>query len=153
MSIKASRLAVLGGTLAIVATALSIPVAVLADNWWAGSEKSGDCWIPNRQTSYDQCQYPRNGGSYERVQGARQIGGFYVNPTVDGYSGKIPLEYRINGGGWRRTEITLSARSGNYIDFGNGVNNFNFRFPRSDNSPLNAGGYRINFTFNYDLDR
>ena len=151
MSIKTSKIAALGGTVAVLVASLSIPVVVLANNW-AGLERKGDCYVPNPQTSYDKCEFPRNGGAYERVNGARQIGGFYVNPTVDGYSGKIPLEYRVNGGGWTRTEITLNVTSGNYIDFGDGVNNFNFRFPRPDKGPLYGGGYAMTFRFNYDLD-
>lgn len=149
MSRKSSKLAALGGALAILATPLSIPVAVQAGNWWAGAERSGSCTM----AAYDGCVFPRNSNAYQTVGGARQIGGFYVNPTNNvNYTGKIPLEYRVNGGQWLRTEITMNATSGNYIDFGNGVKNFNFRFPR----PSGAVGDKkaiIYFKFNYDLDR
>jgi hypothetical protein len=95
------------------------------------------------------CQY----GSYGKGN-ARQIGGFYVNPTNNvGHTGTIPLEYRVNGGQWIRRNITMNATSGNYIDFGNGVSSFDFRFPRPDRSPLRDGIGTISFKFNYDLDR
>lgn len=148
-----SKVAFLGGMLAILASTISIPVAVQAGNWWAGPERSGSCYMSRRDVPFN-CQF----GSYTRVSGARQIGGFYVNPTNNptnnvGQTGKIPLEYRINGGGWQRTEITMNATSGNYIDFGNGVRSFDFRFIRPDRGPLNGGNGTIYFKMNYDLDR
>ena len=49
-------------------------------------------------------------------------------------------------------QITLNQTSGNYIDFGNGVQNFDFRFLRPADDSL-GGGSTIKFNFNYDLDR
>jgi len=117
-------------------------------NWWAGSERSGSCYIPNRQTSFN-CQF----GSYRVVNRARQIGGFYVNPTHQFRgNGTIPMQYRINGGGWINRNLTLNATSGNYIDFGNGVSSFDFRILRPASDSL-GGGSTTSFKFNYDLDR
>lgn len=144
-----SKVAFIGGMLAILASTISIPVAVQAGNWWAGPERRGSCYMPYLTRSFT-CKF----GSYKRVSGARQIGGFYVNPTNNvGQTGKIPLEYRINRGGWQRTEITMNATSGNYIDFGNGVRRFDFRFIRPDRGPLSSREGTIYFTMNYDLDR
>jgi hypothetical protein len=143
-----SKVAVLGGTFAILATTMSIPVAVQAGNWWAGPERSGSCYIPNRQTSFD-CQF----GSYRVVSGARQIGGFYVNPRhQSGKNGSIPIEYRTNGGQWISRQLTLNSTSANYIDFGNGVKSFDFRFKRPESEEL-GGGTTTYFRMNYDLDR
>jgi hypothetical protein len=143
-----SKVAVLGGTLTILATIMSIPVAVQAGNWWAGAERSDSCYIPNRQTSFN-CQF----GSYRVVSGARQIGGFYVNPRhQSGKNGSIPIEYRINGGRWISRQLTLNSTSANYIDFGNGVKSFDFRFKRPESEEL-GGGTTTYFRMNYDLDR
>jgi hypothetical protein len=115
---------------------------------WAGKEKSGSCYIPNRQTNFD-CKF----GSYVTVKGARQIAGFYIIPKhQSGAPGRIPIQYRINGGAWIDQQLTLNQIDGNYIDFGNGVQRFDFRFLRPAQDSL-GGGSTINFKFNYDLDR
>jgi hypothetical protein len=116
---------------------------------WAGDERSGSCYIPNRQTNFN-CQF----GSYKTVNGARQIGGFYINPRHQfGTSGRIPIQYRINGGGWIDAQLTLNVTTGgNYINFGNGVQSFDFRFLRPAQDSL-GGGSTIYFKFNYELDR
>jgi hypothetical protein len=141
----------------IIASVLSASIAIsilnviarpALANSWAGDERSGECYIPNRQTSFT-CQF----GSYGKGREARQIGGFYINPTHQfGGSGSIPIQYRINGGGWRDAQVTLNQTSGNYIDFGDGVDNFDFRFVRPTQDSL-GGGSTIKFKFNYDLDR
>jgi hypothetical protein len=116
--------------------------------WWAGNEKSGQCYIPNRQTTFT-CQF----GAYGKGREGRQIGGFYINPRHQfGGSGTIPIQYRINGGGWINARVTLNATSGNYINFGNGVDNFDFRLVRPVQDSL-GGGSTMYFKFNYDLDR
>ncbi|HBE17467.1 MAG TPA: hypothetical protein DDW51_07595 [Cyanobacteria bacterium UBA11367] len=126
---------------------VSFPSSASA-NWWAGSERSGSCTIPNRQTSFN-CRY----GPYRVVNGASQIGGFYVNPRERyGNNGTIPIEYRINGGGWVRRDLVLNSTSENYIDFGNGVRYFEFRFLRPE-SVDQRNDNSITYTFNYDLDR
>lgn len=146
---KITRVTILQSAIAALTIATSLPLAAQASNWWAGPERSGECYIPNMQTSF-RCQF----GPYRRVQGARQIGGFYINPTNRvGQTGRIPLEYRVNGGNWVPAFITMNATRGNYIDFGNGVHSFEYRFPRPQNGPLRAGGGTIYFRMNYDLDR
>ena len=148
MLIRFSKITIFSGVCAVLSGIFLTPMPVLA-NWWAGSERTGSCYIPNMQTSFN-CQF----GTYRTVSGARQIGGFYVNPTNNvGHTHPIPLEYRVNGGQWTRVSLRMNATSGNYIDFGNGVQSFDYRFPRPDNSPLRVGGGTIFFRFNYDLDR
>lgn len=141
----------------IIAGVLSVSIATSILNviarpalaqWWAGNEKSGSCFIPARQTNFD-CKF----GPYKTVNGARQIGGFYINPRhQSGAAGKIPIQYRVNGGAWIDRQLTLNETTGNYIDFGKGVQNFDFRFLRPAQDSL-GGGSTINFKFNYDLDR
>jgi hypothetical protein len=116
---------------------------------WAGDEKWGACTIPNRQRNFT-CQY----GPYRTVNGARQIGGFYINPRHEfGTPGRIPIQYRINGGPWIDAQLTLNVTTGgNYINFGNGVQSFDFRFLRPTQDSL-GGGSTIQFKFNYELDR
>jgi len=136
--------------LALLSTFLlsSLAPAAVAGNWWAGPERRGSCYIPNRQTSY-RCRF----GRYRRVSGARQIGGFYLNPTNNlGYTGPVVLEYRTNGGDWQQRTLTMNATSGNYINFGYGVTSFDYRFPRPQSSLLGDGGGTIYFRMNYDLD-
>jgi hypothetical protein len=143
-----SKNAVLGSAIAILATTVLAPIAVQAGNSWAGPERSGSCYIPNRQTSFN-CQF----GLYRLVTGAKQIGGFYVNPKhQSGKNGTIPIQYRINGGQWISKRLTLNSTSANYIDFGNGVRSFDFRFQRPESDEL-GGGSTINFKMNFDLDR
>jgi len=130
---------------------MSFPLRASA-NEWAGNERSGSCNIPNnRQTTFN-CQY----GPYRLPtrSGARQISGFYVNPrNQSGRGGTIPIEYRINGGGnWVRRSVVLNSTTANYINFGNGVLSFEFKFLRP-NSEEGWDGTTTNFTFNYDLDR
>ncbi|HLO85669.1 MAG TPA: hypothetical protein VK203_11785 [Nostocaceae cyanobacterium] len=132
---------------AILMGTVSFPLSAFA-NWWAGSERSGSCYIPNRQTNFT-CQF----GTYRVVNGARQIGGFYVNPRhQSGSNGDIPIQYRINGGSWINRTLKLNSTSANYIDFGNGVTSFDFRFLRPSSENL-GGGSTTYFKFNYDLDR
>lgn len=148
MSKAISRLAILAGLSAVLSSFLSAPALA---NWWErNKEREGSCYIPNMQTSFH-CNF----GPYRTIPGARQIGGFYVNPRNDvDHSTPIPLEYRLNGTGqWTRVFIQMNATSGNYIDFGDGVQSFEYRFPRPDQGPLRGGGGTIHFTFNYDLDR
>jgi hypothetical protein len=121
-------------------------------NLWAGAEKTGECMIPNRQTTFT-CQF----GSYfyqtKEVSNARQIGGFYINPKHQfGGNGVIPIQYRVNGGNWMNAQVTLNQTNGNYIDFGDGVKSFDFRILRPADDSL-GGGSTIYFKFNYDLDR
>ncbi len=143
-----SKVAVLGGTLTILATIMSIPVAVQAGNWWAGPERSGSCYIPNRQASFN-CKF----GPYRLVTCDKKICGFYVNPRHQSCkNGTIPIEYRINGGQWISRRLTLNSTSANYIDFGNGVRSFEFRFKRPESEEL-GGGSTTSFKMNYDLDR
>ena len=117
-------------------------------NLWAGDEKGYSCFIPNRQTNFD-CQY----GSFPTVNNARQIGGFYINAKHQfGGGGVIPIQYRVNGGNWMNAQVTLNQNNGNYIDFGDGVQSFDFRLLRPADDSL-GGGSTIFFKFNYDLDR
>jgi hypothetical protein len=136
---------------AVLVGSVSFPSSAFA-NWWAGSERSGSCYIPNRQKNFS-CKFPTS-GTYRVVNGARQIGGFYVNPRHQfGSSGDMPIEYRINqGGNWIPRTLKLNLTSANYIDFGNGVNSFEFRFLRPSSESL-GGGTTTYFKFNYDLDR
>jgi len=148
---KLSPKKLLAGLTTVVAIALSsvalTPPSAYA-NWWSGGERSGSCYIPNRQTNFN-CQF----GTYRPVNGARQIGGFYINPRHQfGTPGTIPIQFRVNGGGWNTRYLTLNATSGNYIDFGEGVRSFDYRFLRPQSEAL-GGGTSINFRFNYDLDR
>lgn len=132
---------------AVLVGFVSFPSSAFA-NWWAGSERSGSCYIPNPQTNFS-CQF----GTYRVVNGARQIGGFYVNPRhQSGSSGNIPIQYRINGGSWINRTLTLNSTSANYIDFGNNVNSFDFRFLRPSDGRLGNASTTY-FKFNYDLDR
>lgn len=132
-------------SLAAVATMSPAPAHA---NWWAGNERSGSCTIPNRQTNFD-CQF----GTYKVVKGARQIGGFYINPRHQfGGKGTIPMQYRVNGGNWINRNLVLNDTSRNYIDFGNGVKSFDFRILRPSSEDL-GGGSTTYFKFNYDLDR
>ncbi len=134
-----------GVALATVATMSPSPAHA---NWWAGNERSGSCYIPNRQTNFTY-QF----GTYRVVNGARQIGGFYINPRHQfGGGGTIPIQYRVNGGGWINRNLVLNDTSRNYIDFGNGVKSFDFRFLRPSAESL-GGGSTTSFKFNYDLDR
>lgn len=143
-----SKVTLFGSTLAIIATTVFAPIAVQAGNSWAGSEKGGSCYIPNRQTSFN-CKF----GPYRLVTNAKQIGGFYVNPRhQSGKNGTIPIEYRINGGQWISRRLTLNSTSANYIDFGNGVKSFEFQIKRPESEEL-GGGSKIDFKMNYDLDR
>lgn len=143
---KIAKFATLAGVSAMTVTTL-FPNLALA-NLWAGNEKGGSCYIPNRQTSFN-CQF----GPYRTEKGAKQIGGFYVNPRHQfGKNGTIPIEYRVNGGGWRSRQLVLNSTNANYIDFGNGVQNFEFRFLRPASDEL-GGGSTTYFRMNYDLDR
>jgi len=143
---KIAKFATIAGVSAMTVTTL-FPNLALA-NLWAGNEKGGSCYIPNRQTSFN-CQF----GPYRTEKDAKQIGGFYVNPRHQfGKGGTIPFEYKVNGGGWQSRRLVLNSTSANYIDFGNGVQNFEFRFRRPESDEL-GGGSTINFRMNYDLDR
>lgn len=148
MFVQTSKAVILGGAAAILATTVVMPSIAQAGNVWANSEKNGSCYIPNRQTNF-RCQF----GSYYKDSKVRQIGGFYVNPTNNvGVNGTIPFEYRINGGSWISRPITMNSTSGNYIDFGDGVSSFDFRFSRPSGA-LGDGGATIFFKMNYDLDQ
>jgi hypothetical protein len=126
---------------------VSFPSSASA-NSWAGSEKSGSCYIPGRTMSFD-CIF----GPYGIVDGARQIGGFYVNPRHEsGADGTVRIAYQVNGGEWVRRDLVLNSTSDNYVDFGDGVSSFKFKFLRPSSMDL-EGGTTTNFTFNYDLDR
>lgn len=134
---------------AVLVSAIT-PVAS-ANNRWAGDERSGSCFFPNYQTRFGGCEF----GAYRKPSGARQIGGFYVNPTADtSYTGYVLLQYRTNNGDWQDRRLELNATSGNYIDFGDGVNSFSYRFPhREQPSAIGGGGITVSFRMNYDLDR
>ena len=133
-------------------------------NEWAMSERRGTCLIPNRQTNFE-CKFPRsrqgypNGqDTYNVVNGAREISGFYVNPWHQigdrrtGASGTIPMQYRMNGGAWINRNLNLNSTNSNYISLPSGVRSLEFQILRPTRDELGAGS-TIVFTTNYDLRR
>ena len=147
MSQNTAKITILGATFSILAALMSVPLVALANNW-AGPERRGSCFIPRAEFSFE-CKF----GPYNTVSGAKQIGGFYVNADqTAGYTGPMPILYRVNGGNWQETVLIMGRSGSNYIDFGNGVSSFEFLFPRSVRTPLGTGESQINFTMNYDLD-